>query len=115
MNATHAKIDGWLRFLITRRPQDAPETVHFEKVREKLSNQKQAAEKAQDELLQLLGKRNNRQDEQKVVEVWGNCRMLYTSYHAGVKAQFDKIRTLVAEEWTTMKRQEPRARKSAGA
>jgi hypothetical protein len=112
---SHAKIDGWLRFLITRRPQDAPETVHFEKVREKLSSQKQAAEKAQDELLQLLGKRNNRQDEQKVVEVWGNCRTLYTSYHAGVKAQFDRIRTLVAEEWTTMKRQEPRARKSAGA
>jgi hypothetical protein len=83
-------------------------------LRQKLLRKKEAAEKAQDEFLQLLGKRA-RHEEQKIAEAWENCRMAYTSYHKEVKAQFEKIRTLVGGEWTRMKQPEPRARKSAGA
>jgi hypothetical protein len=111
---SHAKLDGWLRFLIERRAKNGAETDAFEKLRQKLLRQKEAAEKAQDEFLQLLGERV-RHEEQKIAEAWENCRVAYTSYHKEVKAQFEKIRTLVGGEWARMKQPEPRARKSAGA
>ena len=111
---SHAKLDGWLRFMIERRAKNGGETDAFEKLREKLLRQKEAAENAQDEFLQLLGKRA-RHEEEKIAEAWENCRVAYTSYHKEVKAQFEKIRTLVSGEWARMKQPEARARKSAGA
>jgi hypothetical protein len=111
---SHAKVDGWLRFLVSREAAGSAEAERMEKLRAGLLEQKQAAEKAQDALLQLLGQRPSA-ESRKIAEAWEGCRSRYTSYHHAVKGQFAKIRQQVAEAWAEMQRPVSRARKRAGA
>lgn len=111
---SHAKVDGWLRFLVSQHPSGAPGAIRLEALRNKLLGQKQAAEVAQDQLFRRLGDRRTGKDGRSVTEAWENCRSVLTKYHNAVKVDFARIRSLVAEEWGK-RTERPRAQKGARA
>jgi hypothetical protein len=111
---SHAKVDGWLRFLVSQHPSGSPGAIRLEALRNKLLGQKQAAEVAQDQLFRRLGDRRTGKDGRSVTEAWENCRSVLTKYHNAVKADFARIRSLVAEEWGK-RTERPRAQKGARA
>jgi hypothetical protein len=95
---SHAKVDGWLRFLITSRKGHAAKTSSLTRVQEQLLESKRKAEDAQDDLLRLL---NGTKNTKELQAAWDACRNAYTAYHKAVRQQFAKVRAAVAGEWKT--------------
>lgn len=97
---SHAKMDGWLRFLATRYKNNSPEANGFLRLQEKLQTLKQKAEAAQEAVLEILAQNKG---SQQATEAWNDCREAYTTYHHAVKKEFAAVRKQVASQWQTMR------------
>jgi hypothetical protein len=102
---SHAKVDGWLRFLAKRSKTNAAEKTGFLDLQKHLQQLKQTAEDAQEAVLVILAKTNGRRE---AVQAWDECRQAYTAYHGAVKSEYAAVRNKVAEQWRAMRGGKPK-------
>jgi hypothetical protein len=101
---SHAKVDGWLRFLAGRERGNSVESLRLTQLQQSLLDLKKKAEDAQDVLLQLLAQKNVGTGSAKTAaeEAWEKCREAFTTYHEAVKNEFARTRDLVSAQWESM-------------
>ena len=98
---SHAKVDGWLRFLATRYKDNSPEKDGFLRLQKNLQTLKRKAEDAQEAVLAALAEKNG--SRQKATEAWTDCRQAYATYHDAVKKEYAVVRNQVADQWQSMR------------
>jgi len=97
-NESHAKLDGWLRFLAELKKRDR----YNGKLKIELDNERKNLSGLLNSLLenQNLWKKSTRaSDLSKYQETWENYRQEYVKYHFLIKDSFKKVRDLVSSEW----------------
>jgi hypothetical protein len=105
---SHAKVDGWLRFLASQYKDNSPEKIRFLQLQQSLNALKQEAEEAQDVVLQVLAQNKGKGGAGKAAEAWEACREAYSAYHGAVRKEFSGTRDLVAEQWKAMRSSKPK-------
>jgi hypothetical protein len=97
-NESHAKLDGWLRFLAELKKRDR----YNGKLKIELDNERKNLFGLLNSLLenQNVWKKSMRaSDLSKYQKTWENYRQEYVKYHFLIKDNFKKIRDLVSSEW----------------
>jgi hypothetical protein len=97
-NESHAKLDGWLRFLAELKKRDR----YDGKLKIELDNERKNLSGLLNSLLenQNLWKKSTRaSDLSKYQKTWENYRREYVKYHFLIKDSFKKVRDLVSSEW----------------
>jgi hypothetical protein len=109
---SHAKMDGWLRFLAARQRKDTKARRRIVQLQEALLDLKKKTESSQDGLLRVLS--NGKRDVSKLARAWNRCRSAFTEYHDAVRAEFSPTQKLVVMEWAAMRqRRSKRTARSA--
>jgi hypothetical protein len=97
-NESHAKLDGWLRFLTELNKRDR----YNGKLKIELDNERKNLSGLLNSLLenQIVWKKSTRaSDLSKYQKTWENYRQGYMKYHFLIKDSFKKVRDLVSSEW----------------
>jgi hypothetical protein len=97
-NESHAKLDGWLRFLAELKKRDR----YDGKLKIKLDIERKNLSGLLNSLLenQIVWKKSARaSDLSKYQKTWENYRQGYVKYHFLIKDSFKKVRDLVSSEW----------------
>ena len=100
-NESHAKLDGWLRFVAELKKPNR----HDGKFKTELDNQRKNLSGLLDSLLenQIVWKKSGRaSDLSKYQIAWENYRREYVKYHFLIKDNFRKVRDLVSSAWNLM-------------
>jgi hypothetical protein len=100
-NESHAKLDGWLRFLAklsNRNKYEERLKIELDNVRKNLSGLLNSLLESQ-----IVWKKSGRpSDLSKYQKEWDNYRREYVKYHFLIKDNFRKVRDLVSSEWNLM-------------
>ena len=100
-NESHAKLDGWLRFLAELKKRNKYE----ERLKIELDNERKDLSGLLNSLLesQIVWKKSARaSDLSKYQKTWENYRREYVKYHSLIKDNFRKVRDHVSSEWNLM-------------
>ena len=100
-NESHAKLDGWLRFLAELKKRNKYEA----RLKIELDNERKNLSGLLNSLLesQIVWKKSGRpSDLSKYQKEWDNYRREYVKYHLLIKDNFRKARDLVSSEWNLM-------------
>jgi hypothetical protein len=100
-NESHAKLDGWLRFLADLNRSDR----YDGKLKIELDDERKNLSGLLNSLLenQMVWKKSERaSDLSKYQKTWENYRREYVRYHLLIKDNFRKVRDLVSSEWNLM-------------
>jgi hypothetical protein len=100
-NESHAKLDGWLRFLAELKKRNR----YDGKLKIELDNQRKNLSGLLDSLLenQIVWKKSGHaSDLSKYQKTWENYRREYVKYHFLIKDNFRKVRDLVSSAWNLM-------------
>jgi hypothetical protein len=100
-NESHAKLDGWLRFLAELKNRNK----YDGKLKIELDNERKNLSGLLDSLLenQIVWKKSGRaSDLSKYQKSWENYRREYVKYHFLIKDNFRKVRDLVSSAWNLM-------------
>jgi hypothetical protein len=100
-NESHAKLDGWLRFLAELKNRNK----YDGKLKIELDNERKNLSDLLNSLLenQIVWKKSGRaSDLSKYQKTWENYRREYVKYHSLIKDNFRKVRDLVSSEWNLM-------------
>jgi hypothetical protein len=103
---SHAKVDGWLRFLATRYKGNSSEKEGVLRLQKNLQTLKRKAEESQDAVLAILAQK--KESKHKAAESWEDCRQAYTTYHNAVRKEFAAVRDEIAKQWTAMRGRKPK-------
>lgn len=95
----HARLEGWLRFLIERYHGNKRLRGVMEARRHKLSEAQNAALERQDALLRAL---SNSASSEIITSGWEACREAFVKYHELVRTGFRETRTRVQRQWERM-------------
>ncbi len=101
---SHAKVDGWLRFLAMRRKRNKKEHQRTVQLQKRLLGLKKKAEKSQNGLLRIISQRGGSPPVRQVQRAWNDCRDVFTEYHKAVKAEFVPTQKSVELEWKAMRK-----------
>jgi len=98
---SHAKLDGWLRFLAERHGKESPAGKAAAKDRNNLQRRRSAAMHDQDEVLRALAavKNSVKPHGSALASAWDAFRESFTSYHARVRDLFGPTRAAVEAAW----------------
>jgi hypothetical protein len=100
-NESHAKLDGWLRFLAELKKRNKYE----ERLKIELDNERKDLSGLLNSLLesQIVWKKSARaSDLSKYQKTWENYRREYVKYHSLIRDNFRKVHDLVSSEWNLM-------------
>jgi len=109
---SHAKMDGWLRFLSSRYRPKSADRRRVGALARKLMKLKTRAEAAQDVLLKSLSETAGSRVTKELQKAWDDCCDAFNDYHAAVRGKFLATRDEVDRHWNAMRRKAARSRRA---